>query len=572
MNRKQRRLSGKSGHGPGERQLDAMARQAAALYQVGRLQECETACRQILSADPGNAEANLLMGVLALTARQHEDAIAFLKLAVAANRKSPMAHANLGIALGELGRVVEARESFQTALRLQPAYPEALTNLANLEGRVGNTGRAVELQARAVSLQPKNAALRRAYGGALLRDDQIAKAEEVFRDLVADEPTDKAAHYGLGLALRDLGDLAEAEESLREASADGVVHADSALALAWMTDSISATEAEAIQKAQQSSPDGSYERMILDFTLSKIEHDQGDYEDAARYLRSGNAARRRQMRYDRAQTEADFAETMSVFNTEFFDRREGYGNSDETPIFVLGMPRSGTSLIEQILASHPDVYGAGELLTLREIGGLARGPGPQASPPQFAAALSKGAADTLGRNYVRAVRELDKTSRFIVDKMPGNFMLIGLIRMILPNARIVHCTRDPRETCLSMYRTYFAGDGLSFAYDLDDLVHYYGQYAKLMEHWKSLFGDVIVEANLETLLKDPEAEIRALLASCDLEFAQECLEFHKTRREVRTASAAQVRKPLYDSSKRGWRKYAEFLPELEALDQYAKAD
>lgn len=569
MNRKQRRLSAKSGHGAGERRLDEMARQAAALYQVGRLQECESACRQILSADPGHADANLLIGVLMLTARRFDEAIAFLNTALSRNRKNPMAHANLGLALAETGRVVEARESLQTALRLQPKYPEALSNLANLEARLGNTARAVELHAKAVEIQPQNRALRTSYGGALLRNGQLDKAIEVFTALRAEDPADSKANYGLGLAYRDRGDLVEAEAHLREASAHGAVHPDSALALAWMVDDVSQAERDAIHAAEAAAPEGSHDRMILDFTLSKIEHDQGEYEEAARYLRSGNTLRRRELDYDRARVEADFEETITVFNREFFDKRRDFGASDETPIFVLGMPRSGTSLVEQILASHPDVYGAGELVTLREIGGMARSSGRPASPPQFATALSKGASETLGRNYVKAVRELDKSSRFIVDKMPGNFMLIGLIRMILPNARIVHCTRDPRETCLSMYRTYFSGDGLAFAYDLDDLVHYYGQYARLMDHWASLFGDVIIEANLEKLLKDPEGEIRDLLARCDLEFAPECLEFHKTRRDVRTASAAQVRRPLYDSSKRGWRKYAEYLPELAGLDKYA---
>lgn len=574
MNRKQRRLSAKSGAGAGQNasQLEELTRRAAAFYQAGRLQEAEALCRQVLSADPGHADANLLTGVLSLTSGRHEDALGYFKVALARNRKNPVAHANMGLALAELGRAPEARESLQTAIRLQPNYPEALSNLANLEGRLGHTARAVELQERAVALQPANPALGRSFGGALLRDGQLDRAAKVFRDILADNPADKAANYGLGLALRDLGDLAEAEAYLHKASESGGVHADSALALAWMSDTMSDADAEAFRAAQAQAPEGSYERMILDFALSKVEHDRGNYESSAGLLRTGNAMRRRQLRYDRAQVDADFEETIATFSAEFFDKRQDYGHPDETPIFVLGMPRSGTSLVEQILASHPEIYGAGELLTLREIGGPGRGSGPQASPPQFAAALSKGASQTLGRNYVRAVREFDKSSRFIIDKMPGNFMLIGLIRMILPNARIIHCTRDPRETCLSMYRTYFAGDGLAFAYDLDDLVHYYGHYTRLMDHWNSLFGDLVIEASHERLLKDPEGEIRSLLARCDLDFAPECLEFHKTRRDVRTASAAQVRKPLYDSSKRGWRKYAEYLPELEALGQYAKAD
>lgn len=570
MNRKQRRLSAKSGPRPSQKsaELDQAAQRAAAFYQAGRAQECEAMCRQILDVDEGHDEANLLVGILLISAGRHEDALPFLKTSLARNRKNPFTHANLGLALFEVGRPYEARESLQTAIRLQPNSPEALANLANLESSLGNIERAVALHQKALALQPRNPVLKANLGGAFLRSGELDKASTIFRELLDANPEDRNAAYGLGLSARDSGDLSEAEASFRKAMAGDDIHPDAALQLAWMSDGLDAEEADRVREA--TTEDG-HERMVLDFAISKIAHDGGDYAEAAKHLRAANTARRSELKFDFARVEADFEETMSVFNAEFFEKRQDFGHSDETPVFVLGMPRSGTSLVEQILASHPDVYGAGELTTLREIGGMARGSGPQASPPQFAAALSKGASATLGRNYVRAVRELDKDSRFIVDKLPGNFMLIGLIRMILPNARIVHCTRDPRETCLSIYRTYFSGDGLAFAYDLDELVQYYGLYARMMDHWHALFGDVIIEANHEKLLRDPEGEIRALLSACDLEFVPQCLEFHKTRRDVRTASSAQVRKPLYDPSKKGWRKYAEYLPELEALGALAQS-
>ncbi|WP_158285745.1 tetratricopeptide repeat-containing sulfotransferase family protein [Pseudohoeflea suaedae] len=565
-----RRLSAKSGPRPSQKsaELDQAAQRAAAFYQAGRARECEALCRQILAADDGHGEANLLVGILLIGAGRHEDALAFLRKSLSRNRKNPFAHANLGLALFEMGRPYEARESLQTAIRLQPNSPEALANLANLEASLGHIERAVALHQKALALQPGNPVLKSNLGGAFLRAGELEKASAVFRELLDANAADRNAAYGLGLAARDRGDLTEAEASFRKAMAGDAMHADAALQLAWMSDGLDTDEAARMREA---TTEDAHERMVLDFAISKIAHDGGDYAEAARRLRAANTARRGELKYDPARVEADFEETMSVFDAGFFDKRRDFGHSEETPVFVLGMPRSGTSLVEQILASHPDVYGAGELTTLREIGGMARGAGPQASPPQFAAALSKGASATLGRNYVRAVREMEKNARFIVDKLPGNFMLIGLIRLILPKARIIHCTRDPRETCLSIYRTYFSGDGLAFAYDLDELVHYYGLYARMMDHWHALFGDVIVEANHEKLLRDPEGEIRALLSACDLEFAPQCLDFHKTRRDVRTASSAQVRKPLYDPSKRGWRKYAEYLPELGALGSLSQS-
>lgn len=565
MNRRDRRSS-PAAHsaGPNRAQLDEAARQAGAFFQAGRLRECEITCRNILARDADHPEANLLMGLLALSSRRNEEAVALLKQAVAGNRKNPVAHANLGLALAETGRLSEAVTSLQTALRLKPGYPEALTNLASVESRLGRYAQATAHNRKALALMPGNPVLRRNLAGALYREGHIDEAVTHYRELLAGQPEDPETHYGLGLALREQGDIAEAEAHLRRATELRSTHAEAAHAWVWMSDDVSDADYAEIRAARAETPDESSERMLLDFALGKIEHERGDYAGAARHLREANALRRADLDYDRARADAEFAETKAVFTRDFFAARQGFGFEDETPIFVLGMPRSGTSLIEQILASHPDVHGAGELTVLREIAGFSAGENPP-SPPEFAKALSKGVSATLGRKYVREVRALSPGSRFIVDKLPGNFMLIGLIRLILPQARIIHCTRDPRDTCLSMYRTNFSGRGLAFAYDLDELVDYYGQYESLMAHWKSVFGETIIEANHEKLLADPEGEIRRLLASCDLAFHPQCLEFHKTRRTVRTASAAQVRRPLYDSSKRGWRGYIEHLPELGRL-------
>ncbi|MBW3095712.1 tetratricopeptide repeat-containing sulfotransferase family protein [Pseudohoeflea coraliihabitans] len=576
MNRKQRRAAPNAGRGspnagrgaagrPAAAIEEQMVRQAGALFQAGRHDECAALCQKILAGDPNHSEANLLTGLLALSSGHNSEALTHLRSALSGNRKNPVIHANLGLALSQTGQWREARQSLQIAIRLQPAYLEAHTNLANVEMQLGHPDKAVAHHAKALSFRPGAPLLRANLASALLRNGETEAAANAYRALLEEHPDHAEAHFGLGLACREAGDLVEAGTHLRKATVLAPPHAEAILAWVMLADTLSDADIASIEAAREATLEGSHDRMQIDFALSKIAHDRGDYHRAATTLRAANTRRRQDLDYQRSEVEAAFAETTRVFDADFFAERAGFGHPDDTPLFILGMPRSGTSLIEQILASHPQVHGAGELTLLRDIAGGPQGPKDSATPPAFAAALSRGASATVGRNYLRQLQAQAPQARFITDKMPGNFMLIGLIRLILPKARIIHCRRDPRDTCLSIYRTNFSGNGLAFAYDIDDLVHYYGLYQDLMAHWHALFGDTIIEAEYERLIADPETEIRALLARCDLPFDSQVMAFHETRRPVRTASAAQVRRPLYASSRGNWRAYAEYLPELARL-------
>ena len=549
--------------------MGQMARQAMAAFQAQRLAECEALCRQMLAMDPTDPNANLLIGILAFGADKNEDAANFFRTAIARDRKNADAHANLGLALAAMGKPFEARESFQTAIRLNPNTLEAYLNLANLEQKLGYHGRAAAALAKASAVDPANLEIQLALGEALMRDNKVEQASAQFHRIVSADPKHKAANRNLAIVSRTLGNFDDATEFFRRAVEGESSISPLALQFAKTTGALSEADIENAVAAKEGLPPDSLDRMNLGFQLSEIEHERGNFMLAARHLREANRIKRQTIDYDPELDAREVDETISTFSADFFRERAGYGCSDETPLFVLGMPRSGTTLIEQILSSHPDVYGAGELRTLGLLHHKNREYGqPSSTFPEFAASLTKSNSVRLGKTYISEVRKLNDTSRFIVDKMPANFMLIGLIRLILPNARIIHCMRDPREVCLSNYRTNFAEDGLGYSYDLDDLVHHYGLYAKLMDHWYSLFGDTIIKAEHAKIVKDPEGEIRKLLAACDLEFAPECLDFHKTKRVVRTASVAQVRKPIYDPTKRGWQKYAEYLPELHALDKY----
>jgi len=251
-----------------------------------------------------------------------------------------------------------------------------------------------------------------------------------------------------------------------------------------------------------------------------------------------------------------------------FDDRHAVGSSDETPIFILGMPRSGTTLIEQILASHPEIHGGGERYDLQrnieagfgKIGDAAFAVNiNQASPDQFSMA---------GDNYVRGVRDRFIGGRYITDKMPNNFQLIGMIHLMLPNAKIIHCCRDPLDTCLSIFKNLFTADGHYYAYDLTELGRYYGLYGDLMNHWRDMLPGVIHDIHYEDLVMDQESETRALIEFFGLDWDDSCLEFQKTARPVHTTSSVQVRKPIYNDSIQSWKRYENRLSPLrEALSE-----
>jgi hypothetical protein len=306
---------------------------------------------------------------------------------------------------------------------------------------------------------------------------------------------------------------------------------------------------------------------MLHFGLAKAYDDIGERERGFAHLLRGNSAKRCQIEYDEAATLSAFDRIAEVFTPELLATRQNLGDPSPTPVFIVGMPRSGTTLVEQTLASHHAVFGAGErremamgVLRLRT-----ERPGA-AGFPEAVVTMTGEAFRRLGADYVAALRPLAPDAVRITDKMPGNFAYLGLIRMVLPNARIIHLVRDPVDTSLSCFSKLFT-DGMAYSYDLAELGRYHRTYQRLMAHWRSVLpGNALLEVEYEALVEDFEAQARRLVAHCGLEWDPACLEFYKTSRPVQTASMTQVRQPIYRSSVGRWRPDAALLqPLLEAL-------
>ena len=297
------------------------------------------------------------------------------------------------------------------------------------------------------------------------------------------------------------------------------------------------------------------EQIHLHFALGKALADIREYEQSFRHQLQANALQRQQFTYDEIGAHTKIDRIRSAFTPEVMQSLTGVGDPSSLPVFIVGMPRSGTSLIEQILASHPRVFGAGELDLLGQlvIAGTSNG-------------ITRDWVQTLGPRYLSGIRALAPPRDRITDKMPSNFLFVGLIHIALPNARIIHARRNPVDTCLSCFSKLFAGEQ-QFAYDLGELGRYYRAYDRLMAHWRDVLPEGrMLEVDYEEVVADLEVQARRIIGYCGLEWNDACLEFHKTERAVRTASVMQVRQPIYRSSIGRWRPYARMLtPLLDAL-------
>ena len=306
--------------------------------------------------------------------------------------------------------------------------------------------------------------------------------------------------------------------------------------------------------------------MQLHFALGKAFDDVGEYDQSFPHYIKGCRIKRSLIDYDEASTQRNFDQTINLFTEEFLSRFPGAGVDSGLPIFVLGMPRSGTTLTEQIIASHPVVYGAGELRDLSLIGNAVCG-GSELNFPDNMAHATVDTIRSVGDQYVAALQARSPNAKRMTDKMPANFFLIGLVHMALPNAKIVHVNRNPIDTCVSNFARLF-GRNQYQSYDLRELGRYYKNYLSLMAHWRRVLPeDTIYDLCYEDLVKDTEAEARQLMEYLELQWTDAVLDYRKTERQVRTASLTQVRQPIYTSSIERWCNYEKHLsPLFEALD------
>jgi tetratricopeptide (TPR) repeat protein len=504
---------------------------AAKTLSQGLPGEAEKAVRPYLMAQPNDTEALRLMGETLLRLGRHSDAEILLAHCLALDSGQDGARFSYAEALFRQQKAVQAIPQAEHLLAQKPDDPAYLNLLAACFGLVGEDARVSEIYGHLSAAYPRQPRIWLNFGHALRTVGKSRDAMDAYRRCIALDP-------GLGDAYWSLANLKVAGFTAEE---------------------------EATMLAQLERPDLIAEdRLHLHYALGKAMEDRGDYAASFEQYRQGAKLRRDGVTYDPGENTALTRRSIKVFTPAFFAERKGSGAASAGPIFVVGLPRSGSTLVEQILASHSAVEGTREL---PDIGFLARDlgwmSGEAQNYPASVAMLDRAGLSALGQSFLDMTRIHRKTQRpFFIDKMPNNFQHIGLIHLILPGAKIIDVRRHPLGACFSAFKQHFA-QGQSFSYDLSDLGLYYRDYVELMAHWGAVLPGRIHRVIYEDLVEDTEASVRRLLEHCGLPFEDACLNFHQNARAVRTVSSEQVRRPIFRDGVNQWRHYEPWLGPLK---------
>jgi len=583
---------------------DAHNNLGIAYFDIGDFDTAITCYDKAITHRPRFAEAISNKGNACRQTRRYAEAEAEYRRALAINPSYAEAYNNLGSVLRDLERPAEAEAAYKRALTLKPTYLEALNNLVLAYKDLKQFDQGLATAQQALKLQPQNAdalaymgaiyveqerldaafdALRKSLaiapnkaetfnmlGRAYFEADEPAKAIRAYQRAIALKPDFGDPYNNMGNALKELGRFDEALKAFETCLAL------SPEAIGTYVNLVDATKfrsnddrhVQAIE-TQIARGDALSEerRMQMSFAAAKVYDDLKRYDEAFPLLLTGNALKRKTIAYDEPTILGYFDRLKNVMTADLLREKAGGGVQSQTPIFVLGMPRSGTTLVEQILASHPRVTGAGELKDMSSTVNSVRGKDGNVMPfPEFVPVATPAEIARVGEAYLQKLKRRAPEAERITDKMPSNFYFLGLIYLALPGAKVIHTNRNPVDTCVSCFSKLFAGEQ-SQTYNLGELGRYYRAYHDLMAHWRVVLpAGTFLDVHYEEVVADTEAQARRLLDYCGLEWDARVLDFHRNERPVKTASSSQVRQPIYGSSVARWRNYEKFLgPLLQEL-------
>ncbi len=542
----------------------ASANLGAALRALGRDDEAIAVYRQGLTQQPGNADGHYNLGCALQQNGQLEAAVAAYRQAIALKPDHADALGNAASALMTLGRAAEALPLARAQTALAPASAPAQTALSAIWMALGATTTAVDAATTATRLDPSDAEAWLQLGRALGEDGRINEAVDSLLRALALAPSSSDILVALAISLQEAGQRAEARRTIEQALIQDPTSAAAWTVLAGVrTFAAGAPELDDLARLATSlrdHPDKLNDLIHLEFALGKALMDTGDTDRAFAALSDANRRHRARITYDVARDVRAFAAIAETMDKTRIDDLTGQGHRSNRPIFIVGMPRSGTTLVEQILASHPFICGGGEMKHLDLV--LMERFHTAPDQPEWISrleALKPADLNALGEAYLAKTTALAPPGIRITDKMPSHFRHAGLIHLIFPQALIIHCHRTPQDNCLSCFATHFS-QGQDFTYDLAELGAYYRAHAQLMAHWHSVIpADRLIQVNYEDVVGDIEGQARRLISACELPWDAACLDFHTTSRQVRTASVNQVRQPLYATSVARWKAYEPHL-------------
>ncbi len=575
---------------------------ASSYFCLKKFKKAISLYKKALEKDPDNYELRYNLGSALMEIGKFDEAEEHLDRAVVLNPLDPRAFVKLAYCLVQLGRFEEAEEIAKAAFVLRPKDKEHLFILMETFLEINRPWYAIAIGSKLIDMDPSNVSIRVRFANAFLSAGIVCRAEEEARkalNLAPEVPGlykllaqaamvcsgwDEAMEIveeGLKLSPNNEGLLLQKASILEKKGKDEEAFKIVKKFFSGRSDynpqavSILATlckkfhvEKEGIELLEEALKNERLSQGFISstkFTLAELYDSIGEYDKAFEALKEANDLVPRI--YHPKKEEEYFEALKKVFTKEFFEKAPRARIKTQKPIFIVGMPRSGTSLTEQILATHPDVFGAGELSKIGEISSMLSYWLKKNIPfPYICHHLTEDILDKAAKEYLDFIDSLSGGKfLFVTDKMPQNFVYLGLIVLMFPEVKIIHCRRNPMDTCLSNYFQNFAAAGLGFTYNLEDLGHYYRLYLDIMDHWKKVLPVKIYDNNYEELVQNPRENIKKLLDFCGLSWYEGCLEFYKTKRDVKTASYDQVRKPIYKKSVARWKRYEKHLEPLRKI-------
>jgi tetratricopeptide (TPR) repeat protein len=542
-----------------------------AAREAGQYEIAIKACAEILRQRPDDAAIRNDLANLLVSTRDPAAALEHYRRALALDPGMPGVRRNLASALRLLGRVAEAETELGAVLEADPRDIEArmmLVGLLDEQNRVDEAERLLSAKPGGLTSVDEHLLA----GNLLMRQGLGARAESHYHCALERRPDHPMALNNLGLVHVMRSDTTEAERLFRR-----VIETAPAFTDAWRNltalrryKTLEDPDIEAMRNQAGRNDLSDEARLHLGFALGKALDDCGAYDEAFDFYQQANALRRQQTSFDLKALEQHALRIRSTFDREFFRDRPGWGSTSMLPVYIVGMPRTGTTLLEQILSAHAAFHGAGELLLInRLIARLERPGGTDNVYPEGVNRLDPETVAEMAAGYLDELRGFSPNGEVtrIGDKMPYNFFHLGLIHLLFPKARIIHCNRNPVDTCLSAYFNYFPR-GMDFTYSLDDLPAFFRIYGEIMTHWREQAGIDYLEVRYEDVVTSPEQTIRGVLDYIGLPWDPQVLHFHSSRREVSTLSAWQVRQPLHGASRERWKHYeARIGPLIQGLSR-----
>ncbi len=541
-----------------------------ALARLARFSEAAASHRRALELQPDLAQAHNNLGMALRELGEPEEAVAHYRRAIKLKAGVAEFHHNLGNALIKLRRYEEALSAFDQAIALNPRLASTHDALGLALVELDRGEEAVASFRRAIEIEPRRASAHLHLADALQALEQFAEAEQAYSEATALAPASGAAHAGRGIALLERGRRAEALACFERAIA-----LDPSLARVYhhrqrasedAASDADIAELESLAAANSGKP--AAERLGFHFALAEAHDRRGSFDKAFAHYRIGNDLRRGLVDYNEAMVRERFQRIQEVFSAAQLAARQGEGSESEQPIFIVGLARSGSTLLEQILCSHRDIGGGGERpLLAKLVSGVRLDGRPDDGFPDYVAHLRAGDLRLMGDRYVGLLTAGRPPAQMHIDKYLANFTHLGMIRLMLPRARILHIRRDPLDALFSAYCQPFAYNAQPQSYDLGELGRHYRLYAGMMAHWEKVLPEgSVLDVRYEALVEDLEGTVRRILEYCGLPWDERCLSFHETDRAVRTASVNQVRRRLYRSSIGRWRNFESHLgPLIEAI-------